>query len=274
MSQFENHYRSLKFTDDYVFCHVLMENPDLCKKIAELATGRKIKEIKSLETQKSIQESPDGKGVRFDVVFEDEESTVYDIEMQQADQHNLPKRTRYYQSLSDLEALRSGDSYRSIRKSYIIFICNFDPFKYGAHKYLAKTKLDGFEDANYDDGVEKIFLNTHYKEPVDDLEMREFLDYVRLGIINGGLTTDLETAVSEILNSDERRTEYMCLYEKLQAMKEEGVTEGIAKGITEGEKRKEQEIVLSAIREGLPKETVLRVFNISDEKYSQYVSML
>ena len=54
MSQYVE-YGSLRFTNDFVFCHVLIENPELCKKIAELAIGRKIKEIKTPQTQKSIK---------------------------------------------------------------------------------------------------------------------------------------------------------------------------------------------------------------------------
>ena len=107
--------RDFTFTNDYVFCSILTENPHICKKIAELATGRKIKEIVKVQAQKSIKKSKDGKGVRFDVVFEDDENNVYDIEMQKLKRGNIPKRARYYQSLLDLESLGKGKNkpYRS-----------------------------------------------------------------------------------------------------------------------------------------------------------------
>ena len=44
--------------------------------------------------------------------------------------------------------------------------------------------------------------------------------------------------------------------------------------LDEGREEKERENVLSAIEEGLPKETILRIFKISAEKYSNYLSML
>ena len=265
MSQYIE-YNSLRFTDDFVFCHVLIDNPELCKKIAELAIGRRIKEIKSPQTQKSIQESPDGKGVRFDVVFEDDESTIYDIEMQQADLHNLPQRTRYYQSLIDLDTLRKGKDYKEIKNSYIIFICEFDPFKRGKHRYIAKTAIEGMHDICFDDGVVKVFLNAHYNDDIVDQELKEFLDYINKGIITSGFTEELQKAVNKVLNDNERRTEYMFLWEKLEEMKAEGRAEGRAEA--------EQENVLSAIREGLPKDVIMKVFNLSDEIYAHYTSML
>lgn len=221
-------YSSLRFTNDFVFCHVLIDNPELCKKIAELAIGRRIKAIKTPQTQKSIQESPDGKGVRFDVIFEDDEDTIYDIEMQQADLHNLPQRTRYYQSLIDLDALKKGKDYKEIRDSYIIFICDFDPFGIGKHKYVARTAIEGCGSIPFNDGVVKIFLNSHYADDIADQELREFLDYVRLGIINEGLTTELRNAVQKILNNKERRAESMFFDEKLAIAEEQGKKEGEA----------------------------------------------
>lgn len=225
MSQYVE-YGSLRFTNDFVFCHVLIENPKLCKKIAELAIGRKIKEIKAPQTQKSIKESPDGKGVRFDVVFEDDESTVYDIEMQQTDLRNLPQRTRYYQSLIDLDSLRAGKDYKDIKNSYIIFICDFDPFNKGCHRYIARTAVEGHNDIRFDDGVVKVFLNSHYSDKVADRELKEFLDYVKWGIIKEGFTTELQEAVRKVLNDEERRAEYMFLTEKFAMCEEQGEKKG------------------------------------------------
>lgn len=238
MSQYVE-YNSLRFTNDFVFCHVLIDNPELCKKIAELAIGRKIKEIKAPQTQKSIQESPDGKGVRFDVVFEDDESTVYDIEMQQADLHNLPQRTRYYQSLIDLDTLKKGEYYKDIKDSYIIFICDFDPFKCGKHRYIAKTSVEGLPDVTFDDGVVKVFLNSHYTDDIADRELKEFLDYVKVGIIKEGFTSELQEAVQRVLNDDERRAEYMFLSEKFNMYKEEGFAMAIKRLLESGQSEQE-----------------------------------
>ena len=70
----------------------------------------------------------DGKGIRFDVYSEDDSGIVYDCEMQTSKKDNLPKRTRYYQGMIDLNLLERGADYKELKKSYVIFICPFDQF--------------------------------------------------------------------------------------------------------------------------------------------------
>lgn len=91
-------FEDLDFTDDFMFCRVLEYHPEICRELAELITGRKVTKIVSVEKQKPIKPTSDGKGVRFDVYFSDEGSRVYDFEMQNQVKKNLPRRTRYYQS--------------------------------------------------------------------------------------------------------------------------------------------------------------------------------
>lgn len=66
-------YEELRFTDDFLFCKILMENEDLCIELAELVTGRKISSLVYKADQKAVKVTPDGKGVRFDVYFEDDQ---------------------------------------------------------------------------------------------------------------------------------------------------------------------------------------------------------
>lgn len=83
-------YRELKFSDDFMFCKVLQNEPELCKELVELIIDRKIGRIITDESQQSIKITADGKGVRLDVYLEDDKDTVYDIEMQTANPSNLP----------------------------------------------------------------------------------------------------------------------------------------------------------------------------------------
>lgn len=104
--------------------------PDLCKRLIEIILGIKVKDIKYVEREKSIEERTDAKGIRLDVYVEEEGSNrSFDLEMQVANKHNLEKRLRYYQGLLDMDKLKPGDSYRKLGESYIIFICTFDYFK-------------------------------------------------------------------------------------------------------------------------------------------------
>ena len=60
-----------------------------------------IDHIEYPELQKSIDLDYDAKGVRLDVYVKDGNNTVYNIEMQAIDTKELPKRSRYYQSMTD-----------------------------------------------------------------------------------------------------------------------------------------------------------------------------
>lgn len=50
------------------------------------------------------------------------------VEMQAVTSLYLPKRTRYYQSMTDLQLVDKGQDYDTLNNSYIIFICLSDLF--------------------------------------------------------------------------------------------------------------------------------------------------
>ena len=54
-------YEELDFTDDFMFCKVLTNNPELCRELLELIIGRKVGEFLQIEKQKQIEITADGK---------------------------------------------------------------------------------------------------------------------------------------------------------------------------------------------------------------------
>ena len=133
-------YDDLTFTDDFMFCKVMTTNPELCHELLELILGKKVGAFTRLDQQKPIEMTADGKGIRFDVYSEDDSGIVYDCEMQTSKKDNLPKRTRYYQGMIDLNLLERGADYKELKKSYVIFICPFDQFQEGLHKYTFENQ--------------------------------------------------------------------------------------------------------------------------------------
>ena len=87
-------YEELKFTDDFMFCKVLENNPNICKELLELFLDVKIKKVVCVSKQKPIEITSDGKGIRLDVYIEDDNNSIYDIEMQTVLKKDLPKRSR------------------------------------------------------------------------------------------------------------------------------------------------------------------------------------
>ncbi len=118
----------------------LYDNKKLCQKLLEVILNVKISKIEYVKEQVSLTGKPDSKSVRLDVYVSDDAGTVYDVEMQTGNTRNLPKRSRYYQSIIDINLLMKGSGYQSLRKSYVIFICTFDPFGAGRHIFRFENR--------------------------------------------------------------------------------------------------------------------------------------
>ena len=222
-------YDNLTFSDDFLFCRVLQTNPDLCRELLELILGKEIGALVAVDGQRPIEITPNGRGVRFDVYAKDDDSVIYDIEMQNAPADNLPKRARYAHSLIDLDMLERGAHYRDLRQSYVIFICRFNLMKdAGRHCYSFRNLCIEDHSLELNDGTEKLFLCT--KGTADDVspEMRDFLAYVDGSAPEGDLPNRLEDAVTKARQDPRYRKEYMDFQDYLDMAKEEGRQEGRA----------------------------------------------
>ena len=228
-------YEELTFTDDFMFCKILEQDPELCRELLEMILDRKLGRLASVNREKPVEITADGKGVRFDVFAEDDENTVYDIEMQNARNDSLPKRSRYSQGMIDLKQMERGDRYRDLNRSYIIFICNFNLFpKVGRHKYTFANLCREDPGIELGDEAEKIFLcAAGTSRDVSD-QMKSFLEYISGKGAGDGFTRELEKAVEEAKFHKRWRQEYMTLLEHYEQEREEGRKEGRAEGFKAG----------------------------------------
>ena len=56
----KKNYKDLTFTNNFMFCKILENNPDLCKELTETILDVKIREIVKLDQQHFIKSTPDG----------------------------------------------------------------------------------------------------------------------------------------------------------------------------------------------------------------------
>ena len=169
-------WENLTIADNFIFQKV-MRKKRLCKHFIEKILHVKVQKIMFPETEKDIHIRRDSKSVRLDVYVEDDKGTLYDIEMQTtdyADPAELPKRTRYYQAMMDMDVLNKGEFYTKLRKTYIIFICTFDPFDRNLSQYTFRETCA--EDATLEMGDEttKIFLNSKGRRKGIDSDLAAF----------------------------------------------------------------------------------------------------
>ena len=226
-------YEELELKDDFMFS-VIMRDPRYVKPFLETILRIKIAKIEYPEVQKNIDIAAGAKGIRLDVYVEDEKHTVFNLEMQTTTARNLPKRMRYYQGMIDLNILEKGDDYNHLKKSYVIFICTFDPFGLGRHIYTFENRCSEDTTLTLNDGTVKIILNT--KGTLDDVspEMKRLLDYVDGKGVSDTFTRDLEEAVQSARQNEKWRLDYMTLQQEYRERFREGKIEGRIEGRIEG----------------------------------------
>ncbi len=218
-------YEELEFTDDFMFCKVLTTNKELCKELLEVILKKKIRDIQFDNGQQVMQITYDGKSIRMDVYVEDERNTVYDLEMQMTVGKNLPKRSRYYQGIIDLNLIEKGADYVELKESFIIFICLKDPFGEKLPIYTFENQCQELPRLKMGDGTRKIFLNAAGKLDTVSPELNAFLLYIRNHRPTDEFTNKLQRKVKSAREHKEWRVEYMTYGLALQDAKREGQEE-------------------------------------------------
>ncbi len=219
-------WESLGICNDFLFGKI-MQDPELCKELLQrILPDLEIDHIEYPELQKAIKPDADAKSVRLDVYVRDDKNTTYDIEMQVVNTGELPKRTRFYQAMLDLQMIDKGQSYRRLKPSYVIFICPFDMFAKGRHMYTFENICKEDHNITLGDETTKIFLNADSSMEDVSSELRVFLDYVAGRKSEDDFIKKLEAAVKEARKNREWRHEYMTLLMRDQENIEKGKREG------------------------------------------------
>ena len=170
--------KELTIKDNFMFGAVMMDEGN-CKGLLERVLQIPIDRVE-ISKEKSIVYHPEYKGVRLDVYVKDEKQTRYNVEMQVEKKPALGKRSRYYQSQMDMEMLLSGEDYAELPNTYVIFICDFDPFGEGKYRYTLRMKCEESAEVKFVDGRTIVFLNTHGKNESEvPKELVTLLNYIR-----------------------------------------------------------------------------------------------
>ncbi|MBR1445042.1 MAG: Rpn family recombination-promoting nuclease/putative transposase [Firmicutes bacterium] len=201
----------LTIADDFMFGAV-MSDPKLCKPLLEYILNIKIRQIEYPELQKTIDKRYDSKSVRLDVYVEDDKNTVYNVEIQTTSKKNLPKRMRYYQGIIDLNIIDKGEDYAELKKSFVIFICTFDPFGKDRYIYTFKNRCDEERNITLDDDAIKVVVNVNGKIGDISEELKDTLNYIAGGVPKTDYVKSIDTAVDVVKKDKKWRREYMTLY--------------------------------------------------------------
>ena len=250
----------------------VMRNPEICKSILETLLNIQIEKLEYPELQKSISTYYESKGVRLDVYVKDSDK-VFDIEIQNDSAISLPKRMRYYQSMVDMDSLLKGQDYSELKESFIIFICQYDPFTEGLPCYTFKNLCIQDKNLELSDETTKMIFNSTAYAKEKNVDIRKFLKYIRTKVPTSNLTDKINNMVEEQKENDKFRTEYlsMNLHDRDITRKAfaEGEILGIQKGISQGVEQKAIETAKNFLKLGLSIEKVAEGTGLTLEKVQE-----
>ena len=224
-------FKDLTIRDAFMFAAV-MSDPEICRRVLELALGIPISEV-HIQTEKTMAYHSEYHGVRLDVYADDAEKRRFNVEVTL--QKFLPKRSRYYHDQIDMDALLAGDSYENLPDTYVIFICDFDPFGDGLYRYSTGMVCEE-TGKSVSDGVRTVYLNAHgrNRDGIPE-ELLQFLNYVKnTGRAEEISTTDpfvrhLQDSIDKIKQNRGMEERYMLLEEMMRNEKQKGIQEGSQK---------------------------------------------
>ena len=226
-------FDELTIADDFMFCKV-MQDEGICKEFLEMVLANEIGKIAYLSPQNTVAVGIEAKSVRLDILVKDEKGKTYDIEMQVANEHNLPKRLRYYQAALDISFLDKGLHYKTLNDSYIIFVCLFDAIEKGKPLYTFENICLEDRQTLLQDGAKKVIINAQAFSKAENKELKAFLEYLKTGTANTEYTGRIETMIEAVKHNEQARREYRIMSAFEMDAREEGVQQGIRQGVQQG----------------------------------------
>ncbi len=223
--------QELTISSAFMFGAVMVD-PNHCKDFLERALDIRIARVE-VSKEKSIVYNPEYKGVRLDVYAADENNTHYNIEMQALSVTAIEKRARYYHGQVDMELLLSGLPYAELPDTYVIFVCDFDPFGLKKYRYTIQKVCEEEPKFLMEDGAHTIFLSTKGENDNEvPKELVNFLKYVEAPLLESekdfedAFVERLQKTVKEVKVSREMGAKYMTFLELLSDERRAGREEG------------------------------------------------
>ncbi len=226
-------FQDLNLSNAFLFA-AAMEDEETCKLFIETILGEQLGNI-TVKSERMIMYNSDFRCVRLDVFASEEERDV-NVEMQNENEYNLPKRSRYHQAEMDLSSLKPGQDFNDLRPIVIIFVCTFDPFKKGLYRYTYETICRETGEPLGDE-VKKIFISTKgkNKEQVSE-SLINLLNYVvnstdnYVSTISDDNVEKLHNRVKALKKNRQLEEKYMTYEEMMKVEYSKGERQGKEEG--------------------------------------------
>ena len=209
-------WNSLTLANNFIFCKVLEENPDVCKELLEMLLDIKIDRIEQPKSEQTFKTDFDSRGIRLDVYVKDGTGRCFDIEIQTSSYMQLAKRARYYQGLMDVDSIQFGQEYSALKDSYVIFLCLGDAFGYRLPVYTFRYRAEEDKDILMNDGTVNIFFNATMYDKMQSENLRSFFKYLCGKNSDDNFTDRLSALVERVKMNAQWRHRYMTIEQEIK----------------------------------------------------------
>ena len=147
--------------DDAFMTKVFEDNIPCTELLLQIILQDDTIKVKTTKTQ-SLQKNLQGHDVILDILAEKKDGTLFNVEVQNRSEGAVPQRARYHASVLDTNNLPSGEKYKDLPDTYVIFITQTDILRGGLPIYHIKRTIE--ENGNtFGDGSQIIYVNNQIK---------------------------------------------------------------------------------------------------------------
>ena len=153
---------NLDLFDDDLMTLVFKKNIPATELVLSIIMDRKIT-VTSVDTQEEMR-SPEigGRNITLDIHAIDIDDTEFDVEVQCSSEGAHVRSSLFHSAVMDARMFKEGDSFKTLKDSYVIFIYKHDKFGIGLPIYhVDRVVLETGK--SFKDGSHIIYVNGTYK---------------------------------------------------------------------------------------------------------------
>ena len=259
-------WNSLTLANNFIFCKVLEENPDVCKELLEMLLDIKIDRIEQPKSEQTFKTDFDSRGIRLDVYVKDGTGRCFDIEIQTSSYMRLEKRARYYQGLMDVDSIQFGQEYSALKDSYVIFLCLGDAFGHRLPVYTFRYRAEEDKNILMNDGTVNIFFNATMYDKMQSENLRSFFKYLCGKNSDDNFTDRLSALVERVKMNAQWRHRYMTIEQEIKLQVEARTKERLNEKLNEKLDESKLEIAKNLLKINISPEQIAMATGLSLEQ--------
>lgn len=215
--------------DDFMRC-LFKNNIPLAEFVLRIITDKPDLVITGCETQKDMKRLAGARSICLDAYGTDSAGKKYDLEIQRQEKGADPHRARYHSSVMDVENLHSGQEFKELPDTYIIFIIEKDFYGKGEPVYPIE-RINLATGKSFEDGEHILYVNGEYRGESDLGKLMHDFNCTRADDMNFELMADR----TRYLKENPKGVNEMCRI--MEDMRNESLKEGIKEGAINTAKR-------------------------------------